>query len=134
MQRDNLHGYLSLKVLDGCRCYAITPGTYLGDNNGYLGWRQIARIQRHAQTLGVKILWAGGLSLRDAFEMGKLGYRKREPNEPQREQPRLLNAMVSYHIRKLGYSVGEMAEMLHLLPAEFEQMYAPAAISPACAP
>jgi hypothetical protein len=44
-----------------------------GDKTGYLGWRQIARIEQHARGLGVKVLWAGGLSLRDAFAMAKLG-------------------------------------------------------------
>lgn len=43
------------------------------DKAGYLGWGQIARIERHARGLGVKVLWAGGLNLRDAFAMGKLG-------------------------------------------------------------
>jgi hypothetical protein len=43
------------------------------DKAGYLGWRQVARIEQHARGLGVRVLWAGGLSLRDAFAMGKLG-------------------------------------------------------------
>jgi hypothetical protein len=43
------------------------------DKAGYLGWRQIARIEQYARGLGVKVLWAGSLSLRDAFAMGKLG-------------------------------------------------------------
>jgi len=59
------------------------------------------------------------------MEMGRLGYRKREPNEPPREEARLLKAMVAYHKNKLGYSSAEMASLLHLLPAEFETMYAP---------
>ena len=56
---------------------------------------------------------------------GRLGYRKREPNEPPREEARLLKAMVGYHTNKLGYSIDDMAKLLHLLPAEFERMYAP---------
>lgn len=44
-----------------------------GDRRGYLGWRQIARIEDYARNIGVKVLWAGGLSLRDTFAMGKLG-------------------------------------------------------------
>jgi len=43
------------------------------DGSGYLEWREIERIENHARNLGVKVLWAGGLSLRDTFEMGKLG-------------------------------------------------------------
>lgn len=44
-----------------------------GDKTGYLGGRQIERIEEHATALGVRVLWAGGLGLRDAFEMGRLG-------------------------------------------------------------
>jgi len=43
------------------------------DTGGYLGWGQIQRIEQHARNLGIRVLWAGGLSLRDAFEMGRLG-------------------------------------------------------------
>lgn len=43
-----------------------------GDTKGYLGWRQIKRIEEYARDLKMKVLWAGGLGMRDAFEMGKL--------------------------------------------------------------
>jgi Zn-dependent peptidase ImmA (M78 family)/transcriptional regulator with XRE-family HTH domain len=59
------------------------------------------------------------------MEMGRLGYRKREPNEPEREEPRLLRQMVIFHQRKLGYSLSEMAQLLHLTESEFEKMYSP---------
>jgi Zn-dependent peptidase ImmA (M78 family)/transcriptional regulator with XRE-family HTH domain len=58
------------------------------------------------------------------MEMSRLGYRKREPNEPPREESRLLRAMIAYHTNKLGYSNAEMAKLLHLVPAEYEKMYA----------
>lgn len=57
------------------------------------------------------------------IEMGKLGYRKREPNEPPKETPNLLRQMVAFHTKKLGYSIGELAKMLHLKVAEFQEMY-----------
>lgn len=57
------------------------------------------------------------------IEMSKLGYRKREPNEPPKEHPKLLRQMISFHMKKLGYSVSEMAKLLHLKTAEFQQMY-----------
>jgi Zn-dependent peptidase ImmA (M78 family) len=57
------------------------------------------------------------------IEMGKLGYRKREPNEPPKETPKLLRQMVAFHIRQLGYSVGELAKTLHLKASEFQEMY-----------
>lgn len=57
------------------------------------------------------------------MEMGRLGYRKREPNEPQKETPYLLRQMIAFHIKKLGYSVAELAKLLHLRVAEFQDMY-----------
>jgi Zn-dependent peptidase ImmA (M78 family)/DNA-binding XRE family transcriptional regulator len=57
------------------------------------------------------------------IEMGKLGYRKREPNEPPKEQPKLLRQMISFHMKKLGYSISEMAKLLHLKVAEYQEMY-----------
>ncbi len=59
------------------------------------------------------------------IEMGKLGYRKREPNEPEKEQPKLFRQMVSFHMKRLGYSISEMARLLHLQASEFEEMYRP---------
>lgn len=59
------------------------------------------------------------------IEMGKLGYRKREPNEPEREQPKLLRQMVAFHLTRLGYSISEMARLLHLQVSEFQEMYRP---------
>jgi Zn-dependent peptidase ImmA (M78 family) len=57
------------------------------------------------------------------IEMGRLGYRKREPNEPPKEHPKLLRQMVVFHVKKLGYGIGEMARLLHLRVAEFQHMY-----------
>ncbi len=57
------------------------------------------------------------------IEMGRLGYRKREPNEPPKEHPKLLRQMISFHMKKLGYSVSEMAKLLHLKVVEFQEMY-----------
>jgi Zn-dependent peptidase ImmA (M78 family) len=57
------------------------------------------------------------------IEMSKLGYRKREPNEPPKETPSLLRQMISFHTKKLGYSLSEMAKLLHLRAAEFQEMY-----------
>lgn len=59
------------------------------------------------------------------IEMSQLGYRKREPNEPPAEMPKRLNAMVDFHLRRLGYSENEMADLLCLTPVEFNRMYGP---------
>ncbi len=57
------------------------------------------------------------------IEMSKLGYRKREPNEPAREFPVKLRRMIEYHQRVLGYSDADMAKLLLLTIPEFKQMY-----------
>ena len=57
------------------------------------------------------------------MEMGRLGYRKREPNEPPREEPKLLKQMIAFHRNKLGYSTAEMCKLLHLTEQEFAAMY-----------
>lgn len=57
------------------------------------------------------------------IEMGRLGYRKREPNEPPREDPKLLKEMIAFHRNKLGYSTLEMCKLLNLSEDEFGQMY-----------
>ena len=59
------------------------------------------------------------------IEMGKLGYRRREPNEPGREYPKLLRQMISFHFRKLGYELSQMAKLFHLTVQEFREMYKP---------
>ncbi|MBV8927393.1 MAG: hypothetical protein JOZ74_18670 [Bradyrhizobium sp.] len=57
------------------------------------------------------------------IEMGRLGYRKREPNEPAKEHPSLLRQMIGFHMKKLNYSIAEMAKLLQLRAAEFQEMY-----------
>ncbi len=57
------------------------------------------------------------------MEMGRLGFRKREPHEPPREEPRLLREMISFHRNKLGYSTAQMCKLLHLSESEYGEMY-----------
>jgi Zn-dependent peptidase ImmA (M78 family)/DNA-binding XRE family transcriptional regulator len=64
------------------------------------------------------------------IEMGKLGYRKREPNEPPREVPKLLRQMVEFHRRKLGYSASDLARLLCLEPSEIATMYGSEFLAP----
>ncbi len=65
------------------------------------------------------------------IEMGKLGYRKREPNEPKKEAPILLRRMIAFHQRRLGYSVSDLARLLCLEVSEFQTMYNPEVLDPA---
>lgn len=57
------------------------------------------------------------------IEMSRLGYRKREPNEPLPERPSFLEKMVRHFVRTLGYTREDMAKFLDLLPSEFDKMY-----------
>lgn len=57
------------------------------------------------------------------MEMGKLGYRKREPHNIEPEEPGALRELVRFHHENLGYSTEELAELLYLSPEEFKQMY-----------
>lgn len=59
------------------------------------------------------------------IEMSKLGFRKREPNEPPPERPTKLRRMVEYHQHTLGYSDEDMANLLCVTASEFKAMYAP---------
>jgi hypothetical protein len=43
------------------------------DNMGFLGPSQVRKAEALAHKLGIKVLWAGGLDLRDVYFMGKLG-------------------------------------------------------------
>lgn len=64
------------------------------------------------------------------MEMSRLGYRKREPNEPLPEKPKLLSDMVHYHRSKLNYSASDMSRLLYLTENEFTKMYGGAEPSP----
>lgn len=59
------------------------------------------------------------------IEMNKLGYRKREPNEPPKETPSKLKRMIEYHQRVLDYSESDMSSLLCMTPNEFNAMYRP---------
>jgi len=63
------------------------------------------------------------------MEMSRLGYRKREPNEPAREYPAFLQEMVRHFAKGLGYTREQMAMLLDLLPGEFDEMYDPEVFS-----
>ena len=57
------------------------------------------------------------------IEMSKLGYRKREPNEPPKEAPKLLRQMVEFHRKRLGYSQADLGRLLCLEVDEVATMY-----------
>ena len=55
--------------------------------------------------------------------MGKLGYRKREPERARKRASKALRQIISFHMKKLGYSAAEMAKLLQLKVASFQDMY-----------
>lgn len=57
------------------------------------------------------------------IDMSKLGYRKREPNEPPREHPKMLRQMIEFHRVQLDYDDGDIANLLRITPAEFQSLY-----------
>ncbi len=57
------------------------------------------------------------------IEMSRLGYRKREPNEPPREESKILRQMIAFHRNKLGYSTLEMCKLMHVNEPEYQKMY-----------
>lgn len=59
------------------------------------------------------------------IKFSKLGYNTKEPPETdiKREQPSLLKELVDLHIESLGYSVLELATLLHLTEAECADVY-----------
>jgi Zn-dependent peptidase ImmA (M78 family)/transcriptional regulator with XRE-family HTH domain len=93
--------------------------------------RQLANLKQHWKvSMAAIAVRASRLKLITPYqskmfwiEMGKLGYRKREPYEPKKETPNLLRQMISFHTKKLEYSWGELAKLLHLRVPEFQEMY-----------
>ena len=53
----------------------------------------------------------------------KAGYAKGEPFPIPVETPSLLTAALRYHLTELGYSFEELAALLLMEPAEFEDTY-----------
>lgn len=56
-------------------------------------------------------------------QMSKANYGTREPNEPKPEPAETMASMIQFHRRQLGYSDGDLAELLHLIPSEFQRLY-----------
>jgi Zn-dependent peptidase ImmA (M78 family) len=56
-------------------------------------------------------------------KMSRAGYRKREPSELDipREEPSLESRLVKTHLNELGYSIEELANVVHLSVEEFRK-------------
>ncbi|MHB0978157.1 MAG: helix-turn-helix domain-containing protein [Minisyncoccota bacterium] len=86
-------------------------------------WRvSMASLLVRAGTLGLvtkryqQYLW---------MQMGKSGYRLREPAELdfQPEKPHLLRELFGYHVKELGYTDAEIASALHFDADELRRVY-----------
>jgi len=77
--------------------------------------------------IAVRADWLGQVTAYQSksffVEMGRLGYRKREPNEPPRDERKLLKQMVAFHPTKLRYSSLEMCKLVHLTELGYGEMY-----------
>ena len=95
--------------------------------------RQLANLKRHWKvSMAAIAMRADKLNLVSQYqmkmfwvEMSRLGYRKREPGEPEKEHPRILGDMINHHTKRLGYSKDELSRMLHIFPSELDAMYGP---------
>ena len=93
--------------------------------------RQVSNLKRHWKVSMSSIaMRADRLNLITPYqkksffiEMSKLGYRKAEPNEPQKEWPRRIARMVDYHLSVLKYTRDELAKLLFISTHEFDRMY-----------
>ncbi len=65
------------------------------------------------------------------IQLGQLGYRKEEPIDIPREEPR---SLVRFHLKQLGYSVDELSRLLCILPTEVPRLYPGVNISALGAP
>lgn len=88
-----------------------------------LSWKvSMAALLQRASTLGkiserkARYLW---------MQMGKAGYRKREPVELDipAEEPSLLQELIGVHLNELNYTVLELSKALAIHEHEFRSMY-----------
>jgi hypothetical protein len=98
-----------------------------GDPKGILEAKQIADLSALGQELGVKVLWAGGITLNQAYEFGKLGVfgiyvttaaskaapvmgeYKRDPNLAAQKRPTFEGVLNVKTLLEGGYLVERLA-------------------------
>jgi len=93
--------------------------------------RQTANLKRHWKvSMAAIAMRADNLGMITPYQkksffiqMGKLGYRKKEPHEPPREYPKAVQRLIDYHLTVLSYSTEELAKSLFISSSEFQRMY-----------
>ncbi|MGH1417610.1 MAG: XRE family transcriptional regulator [Hyphomicrobiaceae bacterium] len=109
----------------------LLPSTAFRSQFGEFNIRQIANLKRHWKvSMGALVMRADNLKMITPYqkksffiEMGKLGYRKNEPNEPPKEYPRRIAQILSYFRKELNYTKSDIANLLFIHPDEFDTMY-----------
>ncbi|MEO1719051.1 MAG: XRE family transcriptional regulator [Pseudomonadota bacterium] len=111
----------------------LLPASAFRSQFGKFNIRQVANLKRHWKvSMSAIVMRADNLKLITPYqkksffiEMGKLGYRKNEPNEPPKEYPRKIAEILSYYRRELNYTKSDIAKLLLIRPDEFDTMYDP---------
>jgi Zn-dependent peptidase ImmA (M78 family)/transcriptional regulator with XRE-family HTH domain len=86
-------------------------------------WRvSMQALLKRAEDLG---LITAGQARYHWIQMGRAGYRTREPAELDfpKEEPSTLQDLVDVHCDELGYTLGDLSQLLHWEPREVVQNY-----------
>ena len=94
-------------------------------------FRQVANLKRHWKiSMAAIAMRAFNLGMITPYQrkkffiqLGKLGYRKAEPYEPEKEYPGKIWRMLTYFRSVLNFSDPELATALFMSEAEFHRMY-----------
>jgi len=57
------------------------------------------------------------------MQLGQAGYRTHEPVEIELEQPTLYREIIDLHLEELGYTIGELSDVININRDEFERIY-----------
>lgn len=86
-------------------------------------WKtSVAALIEHAHSLGCISGWKRTQLWK---EWSALGYRKNEPLPLPPEEPRTLKELIDVHLSELGYSIAELAQVIHCNDYEFQATYLP---------
>ena len=92
--------------------------------------RQLAESQTLLESLHGRPCCQGGsagarhaLSIQNVLDRNEQAWLPEAGASAAAEHPKLLRQVISFHMKKLGYSASEMAKLLHLRMGEFQEMY-----------
>jgi Zn-dependent peptidase ImmA (M78 family)/transcriptional regulator with XRE-family HTH domain len=93
--------------------------------------RQIANLKRHwkvsMSSIAMRADRLGMITPHQKkmffIQMGKLGYRKAEPYEPQKESPKKIAQIIQFFADRLDFTKEDLAKALLVSVTRFEEMY-----------